>query len=181
MKKRSFRTGRPDRRTAALAGLLAIQSLAAVFFVGDAIADISVNGLSLHIVFESLVAFALVLGVMFGAYEMRRTVERARRSEQALAAASGALGELIADAFEGWGLTAAESEVALLTLKGFDVAETARLRGSATGTVRAQLTRIYLKAGVSGRAQFISLFIEDLLEGTLEQDPNRGRSPKAAV
>ncbi|RIA56280.1 helix-turn-helix transcriptional regulator [Dichotomicrobium thermohalophilum] len=181
MKKPSLSTARPARRTMALAGLLVIQSLAAVFFVGDAIADISLNGFNLHIILESLVAFALVLGVMFGAYEMRRTIERARRSERALAAASGALGELIETTFEAWGLTAAESEVALLTLKGFDVAEIARLRGAAAGTVRAQLTRVYSKAGVSSRAQFISLFIEDLLDGPVGATGAEGASQTAAV
>ena len=38
------------------------------------------------------------------------------------------------------------------------------LRGAAQGTVRAQLTRIYAKAGVSGRAQFGAWFVEDLLD-----------------
>ncbi|MEE2868759.1 MAG: helix-turn-helix transcriptional regulator, partial [Pseudomonadota bacterium] len=40
----------------------------------------------------------------------------------------------------------------------------AQLRGAAQGTVRAQLTRIYAKAGVSGRHQFAAWFVEDLLQ-----------------
>jgi hypothetical protein len=47
------------------------------------------------------------------------------------------------------------------------VAEIAELRGAAQGTVRAQLTRIYAKAGVSGRAQFAAFFVEDLLGESL--------------
>ena len=47
--------------------------------------------------------------------------------------------------------------------QALDVAEIAELRGAAQGTVRAQLTRIYSKAGVSGRAQFAAFFVEDLL------------------
>jgi DNA-binding NarL/FixJ family response regulator len=43
------------------------------------------------------------------------------------------------------------------------VAEIAGMRGAAQGTVRAQLTKIYSKAGVSGRAQFAAFFVEDLL------------------
>ena len=39
--------------------------------------------------------------------------------------------------------------------------------GAAQGTVRAQLTRIYAKAGVSGRAQFAAFFVEDLLAGAV--------------
>lgn len=52
-----------------------------------------------------------------------------------------------------------------------DVTEIARLRDVADGTVRAQLTCIYAKAGVSGRAQFAACFVEDLLDHALIQ-PN---------
>jgi DNA-binding CsgD family transcriptional regulator len=51
----------------------------------------------------------------------------------------------------------------MLALKGFDVAEMSSIRGTAEGTVRAQLTRIYAKAGATSRPQFVSLFIDDLL------------------
>jgi DNA-binding CsgD family transcriptional regulator len=66
--------------------------------------------------------------------------------------------------FDNWGLTPAEAEVAMLAMKGFDGAEIAEMRGAAKGTVRAQLTRVYAKAGVSNRAQLVSLLVEDLLE-----------------
>ena len=69
-----------------------------------------------------------------------------------LTLARGAFAEIIATRFGQWGLTAAESEVALFTLKGCETAEIASLRGVAEGTVRAQLTSVYTKAGVSRRA-----------------------------
>jgi DNA-binding CsgD family transcriptional regulator len=77
--------------------------------------------------------------------------------------ASGALFDLIEARFQEWGLTPSEAEVAMFTLKGLDIADIAQARGSAPGTVRAQMTRVYAKAGVSGRGQLTSLFIEDLL------------------
>ncbi len=165
MTPRAPRLRRAGRRAFLLAGFLVLQSIAAIFFVGDAVLDFTENPFSAHMVIEAIIAVVLVAGVLLGALEMRRTIERAERGEAAVAAASGALGELIEATFEDWVLTIAESEVALLTLKGFDVAEIARIRGAAAGTVRAQLTRIYSKAGVSSRAQFLSLFIEDLLDG----------------
>ncbi|MFN3642142.1 MAG: helix-turn-helix transcriptional regulator [Gemmobacter sp.] len=67
--------------------------------------------------------------------------------------------------FRAWGLTPAERDVAWLALEGLDTAEIAGRRGAAAGTVRAQLARVYAKAGVSGRAQFAALFVEDLLAG----------------
>jgi len=159
--------GKGGRQAVVLAVLLAVQAFAAVFFVSDVLADFSLGGTGLHTIFEAGVSLALVLGVVFGGLEMRRTLERAQRSEAALSAASGALAEVIEDYFERWALTPAESEVALFVLKGVDPADIAELRGAAPGTVRAQLARIYAKAGVSGRAQLVSLFIEDLLAGPI--------------
>ena len=60
----------------------------------------------------------------------------------------------------------------MLALKGFDVAEIAAIRNAASGTVRAQLTRVYAKAEVSSRAQLLSLFIEDLLDGAVSPSPD---------
>mgnify|MGYP006274547557 CR=1 FL=1 len=146
-----------------LATVLALQAVAAAFFVGDVLADIAAEGLGLHVVFEAAVSAALVAGVAFGAAALKRVVERGRREREALDAARGALAEVLKRRFERWGLTPAESDVALLALKGFDTAEIAGLRDTAPGTVRAQLARIYAKAGVSQRAQLLALFIEELL------------------
>lgn len=151
-----------------LALFLLVQSMAAVFFLGDALADIIEDGLGPHVFFEALIASALVLGVIFGVIALRRTLDRMGAQEAALAAAKGALADVILAQFTAWGLTPAERDVGFLALKGLDVAEIAALRGAASGTVRAQLTRIYSKAGVSGRAQFAAFFVEDLLAGGLE-------------
>jgi DNA-binding CsgD family transcriptional regulator len=140
-----------------------VQALAAVFFLGDVVADLSFGALTVHLMIEALVAAALVAGLLVGAVALRRTLERMRAQEASLDAARGALGEVIKAEFDRWRLTAAECDVAMLALKGLDVAEIAALRGAAGGTVRAQLSRVYAKAGVSGRAQFAALFVEDLL------------------
>jgi DNA-binding CsgD family transcriptional regulator len=108
------------------------------------------------------------LGVAFGVMVLRQTLEDMRAQDVALATARGALADVIAAQFTDWGLTPAERDVGFLALKGLDVAEIAELRGRAAGTVRAQLTRIYAKAGVSGRAQFAAYFVEDLLGEGLE-------------
>ena len=151
------------RRPVVLALFLLVQMLAAVFFVGDAVADILEDDVGPHLYFELLVALALALGVALGAIVLRLTLDQLRTQDVALASARGALGDVIAAQFTAWGLTPAERDVAFLALKGLDVAEIAELRGRAAGTVRAQLTRIYSEAGVSGRAQFAAYFVEDLL------------------
>ena len=151
------------RQTAALSVFLLIQTLGTVFFVGDVIGDLHADPISGHFIFEAVVTAALVIGIVFGAHALRRTIELLRAQEQALAVARGALSDVIDRQFQAWALTPAERDVGFLALKGLDVAEIADLRGAAQGTVRAQLTRIYSKAGVSGRAQFAAFFVEDLL------------------
>ncbi|MDF0601086.1 helix-turn-helix transcriptional regulator [Psychromarinibacter sp. C21-152] len=165
-----------------LAALVILQALCAVFFVGDVVADLRLTGLVPHTLFEAAVAVALIVGTFFCGLEMRRAIEAMRRSEQAVAAASGAFGALIEERFAGWSLTPAEAEVALFALKGFDMAEIAALRGAAPGTVRAQLARVYGKAGVTNRSQFVSLFIEDLLDTPLVGLPSAPdpTAPRAA-
>jgi len=41
--------------------------------------------------------------------------------------------------------------------------EIARLRDTSEGTVKAQSNAIYRKAGVSGRYQLLSLFVDELM------------------
>ena len=151
------------RRTVALSVFLLLQVVAVVFFVGDVIADLRASPGSTHFIFEAIVTAALAVGVFLGARALNETLAVMRAQETALAAASGALAEVIAEQFTDWGLTPAERDVGMLALKGLDVAEIATLRTAAPGTVRAQLTRIYAKAEVSGRAQFAAFFVEDLL------------------
>ena len=151
------------RQTAALSLFLLIQTLGTVFFVGDVIGDLREDPTSYQFIFEAVVTVALVLGILFGIFALRRTVELLRAQEAALEVARGALAEVIEAQFQSWSLTPAERDVAFLALKGLDVSDIAELRGAAQGTVRAQLTRIYSKADVSGRAQFAAFFVEDLL------------------
>jgi len=61
----------------------------------------------------------------------------------------------------------AEADVAMLAIKGFEILGIAEMRSTAASTVRAQLTRVYAKAGVTSRSQLVCLFIDDLLGGLL--------------
>jgi len=65
--------------------------------------------------------------------------------------------------FEEWKLTAAESEVALLLLKGLSLKEIAALRATSERTVREQARSVYRKADLGGRSALSAWFLEDLL------------------
>jgi len=62
-----------------------------------------------------------------------------------------------------WALTPSERNVALFVIKGLSIAEIAGLRHTEEGTIKMQCNAIYSKAGVSGRQQLLSLFIEELM------------------
>ncbi|OUD10000.1 helix-turn-helix transcriptional regulator [Marivivens niveibacter] len=113
---------------------------------------------------QIIAAAGLIAGIVLGARLLRKSECRAEQAENRLRAASGAFGELVEERFEQWALTPAERDVALFAIKGMTTAEIASLRNTSEGTVKAQTASIYRKAGVSGRPQLISLFIEDLLD-----------------
>jgi len=121
-----------------------------------------------------------VAGVAFEGSYLVRLLRRQAHAERALSAASGALHEVMEGYFEDWRLTPAEADVAAFTIKGFSIAEIATLRGSAEGTVKTHLNAIYRKAGVTGRSQLLSLFIEDLMrdDGAIRPMPE---SPSPAT
>ena len=155
--------------------IVVLQLLATIFFLLDFAGDLNAHGLVPHLVAEGGAAFALFAGVLFGAAQIRWLVLRARQDEAAVATSKGALAELMRLRFAEWRLTAAEADVALFAIKGCDIAQIAAFRGAATGTVRAQLARVYAKSGVKSQAGLIVLFRFELVEpknmsGRMSQD-----------
>ncbi|MFN3292640.1 MAG: response regulator transcription factor [Gemmobacter sp.] len=152
-----------------IAALLAVQAACAVFFVSDIVA--SVLGLQsaplswqTRELLEIGAALGLVLGLGLGAVLLLRARGEAQAARESLRRAQGAFRDLIDERFTAWGLTPAERDVALFAVKGLSTADIARLRNTSEGTVKAQTAAIYRKAGVSGRAQLVALFIEDLID-----------------
>ncbi len=160
-----FSSDAKARRAFTLAALIVVQALCALFFITDAIADFGVRDEpnDNRFEFEAFVAISLTAGVIFMMLELRRLLTRIDSMELGLRAARGEMTTLIKAFFDKWALSPAERDVALLLLKGLDNETIAELRGTAKGTVRAQSAAIYAKARVDGRAQLISLFLEELL------------------
>ena len=154
-----------------LMGLIAVQGLCAAFFLWDVLNDIGPDGLralaNLHIAIEALAALALVSAIVFETRYLMRLLRRKAHLEDQVSIAAGAFHEIVLAHFDRWGLTPAEADVAMFTIKGFSIAETARLRGSAEGTVKAQLNAVYRKAGVSGRGALLGLLVDDLMGAPL--------------
>lgn len=149
--------------------ILVVQAFCAVFFVSDIVLTLlgfQANPISWQTreMLEIGAAIGLILGLILGAEALRRSIRERNLAEEKLRRASGAFLELLNERFEAWGLTPAERDVALFSIKGLSTQEIAVLRATSEGTVKAQTNAIYRKAGVSGRPQLLSLFIEDLMD-----------------
>lgn len=146
--------------------ILAVQVISALLFIANIV--FSVLGVApfawvVHELTEIGAALGLILGTVLGSIALRRSLLRTQEVEAKLRAASGAFMNLLEERFATWSLTPAERDVALFAIKGLSTAEIAQLRRTSEGTVKAQTAAIYRKAGVTGRPQLLSLFIEDMM------------------
>lgn len=155
-----------------LRGIFVIQAICVALFFSSTLAELMgleppwVNN-DVRLLVRFLAAIGLVLGTIMGWSALRQSFLLARDTERKLKDASSAFMKVMQEHFDQWGLTPAESDVALFSLKGMTVNEIAELRGTSSGTVKAQTNAIYRKAGVSGRPQLLSIFIDDLIQDEL--------------
>ena len=148
---------------------LGFQALCAAFFIFEILVSVLALPIAplswqVHELVEIGVALGLILGVGISTIAVREALRRSHKAETALRAASGAFTEVLEERFRDWGLTPAERDVALFAIKGLSTQEIAGVRNTSEGTVKAQTNAIYRKAGVNGRPQLLSLFIDDLME-----------------
>ena len=148
--------------------ILLVQAACAFFFVSDIVSSVlglRTTAISWHNreLIEIGAAVGLILGLILGAIALYRSSRAQAAAEEGLRRAQTAFMELLTERFAEWGLTPAEADVALFAIKGLNTADIAGLRQTSEGTVKAQTAAIYRKAGVTGRPQLLSLFIDDLM------------------
>jgi DNA-binding CsgD family transcriptional regulator len=156
-----------DRRVAIRRGLFLVaaglQIFCGIVFVSDVVAEL--DAFDSHTLIEALGAMGLAVGVALTLREYRQLLRRNHRIERELGAATGAFQQIVDQQFAAWDLTEAERDVALLSIKGVPISQIARMRNTRDGTVKAQSAAIYRKAGLSGRAELVSVFVEELIAG----------------
>ena len=148
--------------------LVAVQTLCGAYFLWEILASIfGLPDIPLRWEWREALEVAAVLGLVLGAalgvslaLHARRQINRADSARRLTA---GDFSAEVAHRFTAMELSPAETEVAWFLLKGMSLVEIAELRGTREGTVRAQSTALYRKAGVTGKAQFLALIVEDLL------------------
>lgn len=165
-------------------GLFVLFGAVAALAVTDLLAD-SGEGLSLvHVLTEGGIVLAGGCGAWLAARRLRESGRRADLAEaevheldERLAATRveaerwraeakdllQGLGAAIDRQLARWQLTPAETQIALLLLKGLSHKEVAAARAVGEATVRQQSRAIYQKAGVQGRHELAAFFLEGLL------------------
>jgi DNA-binding CsgD family transcriptional regulator len=123
-----------------------------------------------HLVVESFIFLIAIGGVVLMWRQLDRTqanlvealVEAEQWKQESRELMEG-LGAALERQFERWNLTAAESDIGLLLLKGLSHKEIAIIRKTSERTVREQSRALYRKSGLSGRSSLSAFFLEDLL------------------
>lgn len=148
---------------------LVVQVLCALFFIVELATE--VLGLrhwalswNIREALQVAASLGLILGAVSGLVLWRQTVHRIRDVERQVRAASGAFFEVMDQCFAEWGLTPSEREVALFAVRGYSNAEIAQTRGKSEATIKTQMNAVFRKAGVTGRAQLISQFVDVLIQ-----------------
>ncbi|MEM6617639.1 MAG: helix-turn-helix transcriptional regulator [Pseudomonadota bacterium] len=148
--------------------LVAVQALCGAYFLSEIITSIfGLPALPLRWETRELIEIGASLGLIFGAFAgvllARRSDKERSRAVSARRITSGQFADVVSDHFKEMDLTDAETEVAWLLLKGMSILEIAQIRKTREGTVRAQCTAIYKKAGVTGKSQLVAQLVEDVL------------------
>lgn len=160
-------TAKRNKKMAFDAGV-ALYAASALAFLTELIGEISGYYLfSASWLVHEIIAVATFFGFLIGGvliwHNYKEILLRHKEIERLLRSAQGEFFEMLNLQFDRWGLSEAERDVALLTVKGMTVDEIAALRGTSSGTIKSQNNSIYKKAKVKNRTQLLGSLIDELL------------------
>ena len=139
-------------------------ALISFFFIDITIDLIEQEGNSMHFYLEVLFVFAMIFLFIFQIREFKvLRGEIASTNEKLLILKKGTT-ELINSQINLLKFTAAETDIAWLLIKGTSYKDIAKYRNVSERTVNQQVTSIFKKSNVRNRHEFITSFIEDLME-----------------
>ncbi len=147
---------------------IAIYAMSAFAFLSELTGEITGYYLfSASWVVHEIVAIVTLFGFISGGLLIWRShslyLQRHDEIKRHLRMAQGEFFQMLNLQFDRWGLSVAERDVALLTVKGLSVKEIADLRKTSEGTIKSQNNSIYKKANVKSRTQLLGAVIEELL------------------
>lgn len=123
----------------------------------------------LHLIVETLATVLLFLGFALTLGHIRSLRQAEAVKSQLLGSLRGQFDLILHDRFVRWGFSKAETDIALLSLRGLKISEIAEARHTREGTIKSQLSTIFRKSGVSTRTEFLALFMEEFLDHSANQ------------
>lgn len=129
----------------------------------DSWRDLSIDGW-VHLASECAMVALVLTGLAVARFAMTRLHVERNELRDELVSLRGEFDQIIQARFDDWKLSAAQKDVALLTLRGLRIAEIASARNCAEGTVKAHLNAIFRAADVHTRNELIGLLMEELLD-----------------
>lgn len=153
-----------DKYATGLIAVITVQIFCAGFFAMDVVADFRVDGstFSPHLIIETLATIALSIAVVLETRQLMRLLRSKAHLEDRVRQSEMTVHELIEENFSSWSLSPAEYDVAMFLFKGLSSSDIAQIRGTSEGTVKAQLSSVYRKAGVQNRAELLMAIIDSL-------------------
>ena len=139
-------------------------SLISFFFVDIVIDLIEKEGDTIHFYLELLFVFAMIFLFIFQIREFNILRDKVASTNEELLVLKKGTTELINSQINLLKFTAAETDIAWLLIKGTSYKDIAKFRNVSERTVNQQVTGIFKKSNVCNRHEFITSFIEDLME-----------------
>ena len=144
-----------------------------IFFLFDVVFDLRDHFLDgilystdevIHLVFEGGAVLALFFGMVSVLNYTSFLKNQNIQARTQLSALKVDFDEYVRNQFLKWELTVAESDVALLLLRGLSTSDIADLRSVSVGTIKVQAHKVFGKSGVSSRVEFMALFMDEFID-----------------
>lgn len=117
-----------------------------------------------HLAMEAVATVGVGLAFVLIRQHLRQAEQVHQADQSQLRALRQDFDRHMRDRFAQWGLSAAESDVAILTMRGLKISEIALMRHTQDGTIKSQLSSIFRKSGVSTRTEFVARFMDEFLD-----------------
>ena len=121
-----------------------------------------------HIILESFATFGMGVALWLMIGQIRAAIAACSAETNRMRKLKGEFDIFLHNRFKIWGLSPAEIDVALLTVRGLKIAEIAAARETREGTIKSQLSMIFKKSGVANRTEFVAQFIDEFLDISAE-------------
>jgi DNA-binding NarL/FixJ family response regulator len=125
--------------------------------------NLSLDGIA-HLTVELAIMGLLLLGFAMARRSHLDLSAQRDALEQNLRSLRADFDDIIEARFADWGLTAAQRDVALLSLRGLRIKDIAAMRNTTEGTVKAHMSAVFRAAGVRTRGEFVGFFMEEFLD-----------------